>query len=97
LTRASMAATEMPTSRNGNAMSHTSGNKTNNVNASGQDKTNKTHQITRRARSFTYNLAEETAILIATHYRQKRFEATDLRIRLVSMPLEIPALPEHSP
>jgi hypothetical protein len=52
-TSANMAPTQMPTKRNGNAMSHTSGNKTNTANATGHDRTNKTHQTTMSARSFT--------------------------------------------
>src|ERR1700676_3989917 len=53
LSSANAALTQMPTRRNGNAMSHTNGNKTSTANASGHEKTNKMHQIAMRARNFT--------------------------------------------
>lgn len=42
-------------------------------------------------------LSEEAAILVAVHYGEKRCKSADLRVRFISVPLEIPAHPEYTP
>ena len=43
------------------------------------------------------DLSEEAAVFISIDYGKERFEASDFRVRLVSVPFEVSAHPEYAP